>query len=156
MMLCFLRHAEAEDSAASDHERKLTPKGLEQAAKAGKFLARAGILPDLIITSPVVRAKQTAAIVSHLLGVDLVEARWLSCGMEPKDCLSGISAFSSKESILLVGHEPDFSETIAALIGLSDPSALKIRKASLVVIDLAGLNPGCGQLQFLIPARLLL
>lgn len=59
MTIGFLRHAEAEDGHGSDFGRKLTPKGLEQAAKAGKFFQRNGLLPDLIVTSPVVRARQT-------------------------------------------------------------------------------------------------
>ena len=60
MTIGFLRHAEAEDVAASDFGRRLTTKGLEQAAKVGKFCMRNGFVPDLIITSPVVRARQTA------------------------------------------------------------------------------------------------
>lgn len=155
MLICFLRHAEAEHDAESDFERQLTPKGTEQAAKAGKFLIRAGISPDLIITSPVVRARQTASIVSKALDADLVEARWLACGMKPETCLREIAVHSTKVAILLVGHEPDFSAAIAELVGLPDPSALNICKASLTVIDLVEPMSGCGQLQFLIPVRLM-
>ena len=156
MTIGFLRHAEAEDGKGSDFERRLTPKGLEQAAKAGKFCVHHGLIPELAITSPVVRSRQTAEIVAKATGCDLVEERWLACGMEPADCLREIAAFSHKNFILLVGHEPDFSSTIAMLVGLADPAALKIRKASLTVLDLAEIRPGCGQLQFLIPARLML
>ena len=75
--------------------------------------------------------------------------------MEPADLLKALATCSHKNFILLVGHEPDFSGTISELIGLPDPSALKIRKASLTVLDLAELKPGCGQLQFMVPARLM-
>ncbi|MCK9588485.1 MAG: phosphoglycerate mutase family protein [Terrimicrobiaceae bacterium] len=155
MTIGFLRHAEAEDGKGSDFDRKLTPKGLDQAAKAGKFCLRNGLLPDLIITSPLVRARQTAGIVAEITGCDLIEGRWLACGMEPADCLREIAVYSHKNFVLLVGHEPDFSSAIAGLLGLPDPSALKIRKASLTVLDLVEPGPGCGQLQFLIPARLM-
>jgi phosphohistidine phosphatase SixA len=155
MTIGFLRHAEAEDGHGSDFDRKLTPKGLEQAAKAGKFCLRNGLLPDVIITSPVVRARQTAAIIAETTGCDLIEESWLACGMAPADCLGEIAAYSRKDLILLVGHEPDFSSAIAGLLGLPDPSALKIRKTSLTVLDLPEPKFGCGQLQFMIPARLM-
>ena len=155
MTIGFLRHAEAEDGQGSDYDRKLTPKGIEQAAKAGKFCERHGLVPDLIITSPVVRARQTAKIVAEATGSDLIEERWLACGMETSDFLQEIAAYSHKNFVLLVGHEPDFSEAIGCLIGLIDPSCLKIRKATLAVIDIAAANQGCGQLQFLVPARLM-
>jgi phosphohistidine phosphatase len=155
MMIGFLRHAEAEDGRGSDFERRLTPKGLEQAANAGKFCERIGFVPDLIITSPVVRARQTAEIVAKATGSKLIEGSWLACGMEAGDCLKHIAALPPKNFVLLVGHEPDFSEAIAFLMGLPDPSTLKIRKASLAVLDLAELKAGCGQLQFMVPARLM-
>ena len=155
MTIGFLRHAEAEDENGSDFERRLTPKGLEQAAKAGKFCERNGFVPDLIITSPVVRARQTAEIVAEATECDLIEEHWLACGMATSDFLREIAAYSRKDFVLLVGHEPDFSGTISEHIGLPDPSALKIRKAALTVLDLAELKPGCGQLQFMVPARLM-
>lgn len=156
MIVYFLRHADAEPDAARDFERKLTPKGLAQAEKAGKFLVRYGLVPSLILTSPVVRARQTAKIVAQRLGdADLVEERWLACGMNPESCLRELAPYFHHESILLVGHEPDFSETIAALIGHPDPAHLHIRKASLTAVDLIELAPGGGQLEFLVPARLM-
>ena len=155
MTIGFLRHAEAEDVAASDFGRRLTTKGLEQAAKVGKFCMRNGFVPDLIITSPVVRARQTAEIVAETTECELVEGSWLACGMEAADCFKEIAALSQKNFVILVGHEPDFSEVIGCLIGLIDPSCLKIRKASLTVVDIAATEQGCGQLQFMIPARLM-
>lgn len=156
MIVYFLRHADAEPDAARDFDRKLTPKGLEQAEKAGKFLVRFGLIPSLILASPVVRARQTAKIVSQRLGdADLVEERWLACGMSPESCLRELSAYVQNESVMLVGHEPDFSETIAALVGMSNPGHLNIRKASLTAIDLPSLAAGAGQLQFLVPSRLM-
>jgi phosphohistidine phosphatase len=156
MIVYFLRHADAEPDAARDFDRKLTPKGLEQAEKAGKFLVRFGLIPSIILASPVVRARQTAKIVSQRLGdADLVEARWLACGMSPESCLRELATYEQHESVMLVGHEPDFSETISALIGLPDSNGINIRKASLTAIDLPSLTPGAGQLQFLAPSRLM-
>jgi phosphohistidine phosphatase len=153
MTIGFLRHAEAESASGSDFDRKLTTKGLDQAEKAARFCLRNSLVPDLIITSPVVRARQTAVIVAATTGCDLIVGEWLACGMEPGDFLKEIAAYSRKNFVLLVGHEPDFSDAIACLIGLIDPSSLKIRKASLTIVEIAAPHQGCGQLQFLIPAR---
>ncbi|MEI6279315.1 MAG: histidine phosphatase family protein [Verrucomicrobiae bacterium] len=155
MIIGFLRHAEAEHASKSDFDRKLTPKGIGQAEKAARFCLRNGLLPDLIMTSPVVRARQTAGIFAKLTGCDLVEEHWLACGMSPQDCLKEISAILHKDFVLLVGHEPDFSRAISHLIGLPDSSALNIRKASLTAVEVADFRAGCGQLQFSVPVRLM-
>ena len=156
MIVYFLRHADAEPDAARDFDRKLTVKGLEQAEKAGKFFIRSGLIPSLILTSPVVRARQTAKIVARHLGdADLVEERWLACGMSPESCLRELAPYFHHDSVLLVGHEPDFSETISALVGLPDPARLHVRKASLTAVDLTALSPGAGHLEFLVPSRLM-
>jgi len=155
MLIFFLRHAEAEGLASSDFNRRLTPKGVDQAEKAAKFCLRSGLLPDLIITSPLVRARKTAEIVSKSLGVNLVEEPWLACGMDPEVCLKQLSARPAMRSVMVVGHEPDFSHAIAHLIGLPDASALNIRKASLTAVEMETFQAGCGQLQFSVPVRLM-
>jgi len=156
MIVYFLRHAEADPDARIDFDRKLTPKGLEQAAKAGKFLVRNGLLPEAIVSSPVVRARQTAEVVEKKLGqASVVIGPWLACGMAPERCLSELSVHAGTNSVLLVGHEPDFSDTIAALLGLANPDSLNIRKASLTGIELSGFAAGAGRLQLLVPARLM-
>ncbi len=155
MTLYFLRHAEAEDAADSDFNRSLTPKGREQASKAGKFLRREKLIPDLILTSPVLRALQTARTVADAVGADLVMNSWLACGMDPGTLLRELAPHMEKSSILLVGHEPDFSAAIALLLGAAGPYALNIRKASLAALVLHEAKAGSAQLQFLVPARLM-
>jgi phosphohistidine phosphatase len=156
MLLYFLRHAEAEDEVSTDFDRKLTPKGLEQADKVGKFCVRFGLIPDVILSSPVVRAEQTARAVSKRLDDrSVVIEKWLACGMSPEMCLDALAAFIKFKHVMLVGHEPDFSAAIAACIGLPDPDRLTVRKASLSVIDLPRLRAGTGRLEFSIPVRLM-
>jgi len=154
MILSFLRHAEAEPSAESDFERRLTTRGLAQAAKAGKFLRRAGLVPDVILTSPVVRALQTARIVANQLDRAPIESSWLACGMKTETLLRELFPHLEKSAVLLVGHEPDFSEAIGALLGAA-PQAIRIRKASLTALELQEAKPASAELQFLIPARLM-
>lgn len=86
-------------------------------------------------------------------GCDLVEEGWLSCGMEPGDFLKQIRAYSQKDFILLVGHEPDFSDAIACLVDLLDLGASA--KPNSRSWRSRRQDYGCGQLQFLIPARLM-
>jgi len=156
MTIHFLRHAEAEPIQVSDAERALTPKGLDQADKVAKFCQRAGLVPQLLITSPFVRARQTAEIVARKLGnVDLVVEPFLGCGMAAETFIEEIAAYKGFTTVMVVGHEPDFSDTIAVLLGLGTPESLKIRKASLTAIQLFDLRAGAGRLEFCIPARLM-
>jgi len=156
MIVYFLRHADADSDVANDFDRTLTPKGLEQAEKAGKFLLRHGLLPEAIVSSPVVRARQTAEAVEKKLGqASVVIGPWLACGRTPATCLAELSTHAGSHSVMLVGHEPDFSEAIAFMLGLPDSGALNIRKASLTAIELSSFHPGGGSLQFLVPARLM-
>ncbi len=156
MILYFLRHADAEDLAKSDHERKLTPKGLEQSEKTGKFCVRNGLIPEVVLTSPVVRAQQTAEIVAAKFGeVQLIRCPWLACGMSLEICLSELEVFSKFSQILLVGHEPDFGCAIASLIGLPSSTGLNIRKSSLTCVEISRLSMGGGTLQFSVPVRLM-
>ncbi len=67
MLLYLLRHAEAEPYRADDFSRKLTDKGERQARLVGAFLDEKGLKPDLILSSPVLRARQTAIIVAEEL-----------------------------------------------------------------------------------------
>jgi len=155
MTIYFLRHAEAEDLASSDFDRKLTPKGLQQAAKVGKFCALHGLLPDVILSSPVTRARQTAEIVAEALGRDVSIESWLACGMETSTLLARLAPHAAGDSILLVGHEPDFSTSISELLGSGEPCAVLVSKASLTAIEAPWLEAGAGQLQFSIPCRLM-
>ena len=154
MVAYFLRHADAELRVNSDHERILSPKGVEQAERAGKFMVRCGLLPEIVLSSPLVRARQTAQIVAaNFGGASLSEVDWLACGMETETCLAELKAREQKASILLVGHEPDFSETISAMLGLDDAASIKVRKASLTGVEVTDFRPGQAELHFLVPSK---
>lgn len=156
MLVYFLRHAEAEDAVTTDFDRRLTARGTEQADKVGKFCVRTGLIPDLIVSSPVVRAEQTARAVSlRLDGREVVVERWLACGMTPDALFAGLQAFARFEHVMVVGHEPDFGDAIAAAIGLPGGESLHVRKASLTAVDLPRLRAGAGRLEFSVPARLM-
>jgi len=155
MTIYFLRHAEAEDLVDSDFDRKLTPRGLEQAAKVGKFCASQGLTPSVILSSPVTRARQTAEIVAKALSLEITLESWLACGMESTTLLARLAPHTSCHSVLIVGHEPDFSTCIGDLLGTNEACAILIKKASLTAIEVSWLEPGGGQLEFSIPCRLM-
>jgi len=155
MLLYFLRHAEAEDIAETDFDRRLTERGRGQAEKVAKFIVKQNLKPSVILASPVTRAKQTAHIIADAIEADMVKLEWLSCGMDPEVCLRELEPYGHHPTIMLVGHEPDFGATIAHLLGLADPGALHIRKASLTLVNLPKLKEGAGQLELSIPCKLM-
>jgi len=157
MLLSLLRHAEAESSSTADFSRCLTAKGIRQAKRVGEFLAERDLMPNLILTSPVLRAKETAHIVWEKLGrsADLSEVSWLACGMEPETGIEELAAYVKFDSVMIVGHEPDFSSLIARLIGLGRGALINVTKASLTGIELSRFAPAIGILRFFLPVKLL-
>lgn len=155
MILYLLRHAEAEPIVPAGAERKLTMKGKEQAKRVGKFCQQYQVIPSLVLTSPICRALETARHVIHELeNIELIEAPWMACGMSPEDALKELQPYASFESLMLVGHEPDFSELIACLLGINNSACLNITKASLTAIKLKKMAPGAGMLEYFIPSYL--
>ncbi len=156
IQLHFLRHAHAGDPlkwSGPDDVRPLSERGRLQAERLGLFLAAAGFSPDAILSSPKTRALETARLVAAPLGLPV----------RVEDALGGALDIESLEALLteagdparpvLVGHDPDFGELAALLVGVDD---LPIRKGALVRIDLPRpLEPGVGILHWLLPPDLL-
>jgi phosphohistidine phosphatase len=124
-MIWFLRHGEAEDGTP-DFERKLTPKGERQARDAGTALAALGVEIELCVASPRVRARDTAVLACEALGVDVTIDERLSGGsFDPLELTAGL------DEVLLVGHEPDFSDAVGALTG----GRVDMKKGGLAAVD---------------------
>jgi phosphohistidine phosphatase len=124
-MIYFLRHGEAEDGAGDDAARRLTEKGERQAEAAGRALAALGAEIDACLASPKVRAADTARIACEQLGLEVESAEHLRGG--DFDAL-GLAA--GRGTVLLVGHEPDFSNAVAALTG----GRVKLRKGGIACV----------------------
>ena len=157
--LYFLRHADAEPfSSRGDAERALTQKGIAQSRRAGEFCARLGIAPAAILHSPFRRTTETAELVGRHLGVKTSSAKFLASGMRPEAAFDELHARRVRDgALMLVGHEPDFSELIGALIGGGGvPARVVIKKASLTLIETDELRPGGGHLVFSLPVRLMM
>lgn len=110
-MLWLLRHAEAVDGTPDD-ERPLTERGIMQAQDAGRALEQLGIVLDACLSSPKLRALQTAQHACAALGVDVTTDRRLSG--EPFDAHDLVAGLGE---VLLVGHDPSFTLTVHDLTG---------------------------------------
>ena len=157
MLLYLLRHADAVTAAASDAARELTEKGEAQAAKVGRFCEAANIRPTVILTSPLRRAEQTARLAAGEMSEppEVVVTPFLASGMDPETALDELKSYTKFESVMLVGHEPDFSQLAAHLLGANGNGSLKLRKASLTAVEIGSLKHGSGTLQFSIPVKLM-
>src|SRR5450755_3697322 len=123
-MLWLLRHAEAADGLPDD-ERPLTARGVRHAEAAGKALARLSANIDVCLTSPKVRALQTARLACEPLDVEPAsEPRLAGEPFDPYDLTAGLG------DVLLVGHDPSFSLVLHDLTGVQ----ARMRKAGLAGI----------------------
>ncbi len=125
-MIYLLRHGEAEEGDGDDAARQLTEKGRRQSETAGRALAALDIHIDACLASPKVRAADTARIAAEQLGVEVEIAEELRGGS-----FNAIQLAAGRGTVLLVGHEPDFSETIAGLTG----ARVKLRKGGIAAIE---------------------
>jgi phosphohistidine phosphatase len=151
MKLYFLRHTTAEDNAVSDAARELTSEGKVEARIAGKALARLNVKLTRILTSPLVRARQTAELAAKSLKFDgKVEAiDPLQNRASTEMLLQFLPSHDDDDEILLVGHMPSLSEHVAALIGASDPDALPFDKGGIACVEMRRIQPGKGELRWM-------
>jgi phosphohistidine phosphatase len=124
-MLWLLRHAEAADGSPDD-ERPLTERGVRQAEAVGRALASLGVSIDACLSSPKLRALQTARAACEPLGVEVtVEPRLAGSPFDVSNLSAGLG------NVLLVGHDPSFSLVLHDLTGVQ----ARMRKGGLAAID---------------------
>lgn len=133
MELLVIRHAKAEGHGhpQGDAARALVSKGHDQAARVGRLLKKVERCPDVVLTSPLVRARQTAEALCAAAEIPgPVVQGWLACGMDPETAIRELVAFSDFERVAIVGHEPDLSSLIEWLLGCAG-SSVEVKKGSL-------------------------
>ena len=133
MELYFLRHGEADwpEWKKSDDERPLTKRGKREMRDVAKFLDRLKVRPNLIVTSPLPRAAQTAEIAADYLKAKLRKDELLAPGFGTSKLPTVLKRHGARV-LMLVGHEPDFTQVISELTGAS----LKLSKAGVALVDL--------------------
>jgi phosphohistidine phosphatase len=157
MDLYFLRHGDAGKAGewtGDDSARPLTAAGMEQMKRVASTIAALDLGLELVISSPFLRAQQTAEIVASALklGLALTVDDRLAPGFTHHELSHILREKAELKSLLLVGHEPDFSASIAACIGGGRVECGKGALARLQIRDAGKMH---GSLVWLIPARVL-
>jgi phosphohistidine phosphatase len=125
-VIYLLRHGDAEEGFGDDAARRLTLKGERQAEAAGRALAALAAKPDACLTSPKVRAADTAKLACSALELEPEVSEELRGGPFDSTALA-----AGRGDALLVGHEPGFSGEVARLTG----AKVKLRKGGLAIVD---------------------
>jgi phosphohistidine phosphatase len=157
MKVYFLRHGIAVDPDAwsgNDFDRPLTREGHERMEREAKAIGELSLDLDCIVTSPLLRAKQTAEIVAERLHPNgkLVEDPRLAGGFNLERFAAIVGAHADSKAIMLVGHEPALSATIGRAIG---NASVELKKAALAGIELIDPASTAGTLFCLIPPKVL-
>jgi len=156
MNVYILRHGEAEEggSRVADRDRKLTAKGKRDLKEVLKVARDAETSPDVILTSPLRRAQETAAIAAEVLGCkEIIETRSLLPGANPEQVWKEICTDHKVDAILLAGHQPHLGSLIGVL--LEAPVMVDVKKSSLLRIETHGkLGPPRGVLKWMLTPKL--
>jgi phosphohistidine phosphatase len=157
--LYLIRHGIAEKRSEAwpdDAKRPLTEDGMSRLRKSARALKRLGVNLEVIVTSPLVRTKQTAEIIAG--GLDphphITTAESLAPGGTVTAVLSDLEKHGKRGRIALVGHEPGMGELAARLIGSRHP--IPFKKGAICRIDVEGLPPaGPGDLRWFLTPKIL-
>mgnify|MGYP001555041617 CR=1 FL=1 len=158
MELILFRHGIAIDREDPDcpgeEERFLTEKGIARSHAAARGLARLGVAPDRIVSSPLLRARQTALIAAEELGIDpgtVEEWPELAYWIDPAATLRRLSRLRDGQ-VLLAGHRPHLDELLAAALGWENAAVTTLKKAGAACVDWF---PPAGELRWLLTPRAL-
>ena len=149
MILYFLRHGKAGAPRASkDDERELTPKGARTLRAAAPLWRRLNLRPDVVISSPLARALQTAEIFCEAMGGEPIVDDLLRPGASWGQLARAMAAHPDARRVMFVGHEPDLSSAIVELTGAA---SVRMRKGGLACIEFYGVpEPGGGEIAWLL------
>jgi phosphohistidine phosphatase len=163
MQVLVIRHAIAEDrvefakSGKSDNERPLTAEGKRRMERAASGLRELVPTIDVVASSPLVRAKQTADIVAAAYGgkaVEIVPA--LSGDGNLKGVVAWLGSQDVQQTVALVGHEPDLGMLVSYLLTDTTSMAIALKKGAVCLLEFdAPVEPGAATLRwFLAPKQL--
>src|SRR5437773_3100599 len=157
--LYLIRHGLAEERGEAwpdDTKRPLTEDGMDRLRKEARGLARLGLTVDVVLTSPLVRTRQTAEIVASALDPrpHIVNADSLAPGGTFQALVADLEKHAKKSRLALVGHEPSIGELAARLVGSRHP--IEFKKGAVCRIDVDALPPaGPGSLRFFLTPKIL-
>jgi phosphohistidine phosphatase len=149
VILYFLRHGKAGSPRATDDEaRGLTANGVAALRSAAPLWRRLNLRPDVVITSPLPRASQTADLFCEAVGGTSVSDDRLRPGARWADLAQAMAAHRDARRVMFVGHEPDLSSAMAELTGAA---SIRMRKGGLACLEFYGIpDPGGGEIAWLL------
>ena len=159
MQLYIVRHGIAIDredpKCPSDPERYLTPEGHTRTREVARSMAALIDTPKVLISSPYVRAVQTAEIFADALGISktkIEKTEGLLPGVEPSAFFRELSRKKSLETVICFGHAPQLDELISFGLGVKK-DIIELKKAGVACLDVSRVNPPAGKLVWLVTPR---
>ena len=158
--LLVMRHAKSDWDAGAghDHERPLAERGVKAARKVGRFLAAAEMVPELVICSTAVRARTTVELAAEAGNWRCpVEHTRAFYGAEPAAVVAEIASRVAPPRLMVVGHEPTWSELVSLLVG---GGGVRMATAAVACLELpanewSAIEPGAGRLVWLVTPKLM-
>jgi phosphohistidine phosphatase len=154
----IIRHASAVPSGTpgiADDDRPLTPRGKARFRVAAQGLARIAHRPDLLLTSPLPRARATAEIAARAFRrIEPVVERALAHG-SVADVLAVLARQPAEATVAIVSHEPVVSSLLARLLGASRGDGFAFKKGGVALVDLPGGPRAAGRLVWFLKPRIL-
>jgi phosphohistidine phosphatase len=152
VQLYILRHAHAEDGFdKADEARALTDEGHLYARALARYLTQISVSVDFLFTSPRLRALQTAQDIAEAVGQTPVIREELNFGFHVRSLDALLSGCKPSNNVMLVGHEPTLSLTLANLTG----ARLEMKKCGLARVEITQREPWSGMLMWLLAPKLL-
>ena len=158
MHLLIIRHAIAVDRGTPgipDEERPLTPEGELKFREAAKGLVRLVDRPDALLTSPLLRAKQTAAIVASAWGQIVPKETSPLAGGSFEEQAEVLDRYPDDATVAVVGHEPHLSGLLARLLGSRRDDRLTFKKGGAALVDVPAHLAEGGELVWFLPPKVL-
>jgi phosphohistidine phosphatase len=158
MNLCLLRHAIAAEASmnVADHDRSLTKEGIAKLRRVVRGMRAMGLSFDCILSSPLLRARQTAEIVAKavLAKGEVKVTNQLAPNGRHEALLRELARLApASGEVLLVGHEPQLSRLISLLVTGSTDCSFTMKKAGLCLVRMETVRPGHGTLEWLLTPK---
>jgi phosphohistidine phosphatase len=153
LILYFLRHGKAgqgDPSDPADDTRELTDAGVTELRAAAPLWRRLNLRPDVVLSSPLPRARQTADVLVSAVGAkqEPINDDRLRPGAEWSDMARALADHRDARRVMFVGHEPDLSQAVSLLTGAR---AVRLRKGGLACVEFPGIpEPASGELAWLL------
>ena len=149
MILYFLRHGKAGSPHPTDDDaRQLTDRGRAALRAAAPLWRRLNLRPDVVISSPLPRALETAELFCEAVGGEPITDEGLRPGASWGQLARAMAAHPDARRVMFVGHEPDLS---AAIVELTGAASVRMRKGGLACLEFYGIpEPGGGEIAWLL------